>query len=776
MSNFKQSTKRFGQSFSFKKRAHRSQPLKKGKDKGLKKSQVVENEINELQQKIDSGIDASKVNSFADFPLSRNTLNGLKKANYVIPTDIQRQAISLALQGKDILGAAKTGSGKTLAFLIPILEVLHKARTSSVFGMAALIITPTRELAFQIFEVLNKIRTFHDFTANLIIGGKKMWREEHLMANTNIVVCTVGRLLHHLDQTPSFSADDLKILVLDEADRIMDSKFAKDMDHIISHLPTQRQTLMFSATQTKSVKALARLSLKDPSYVSVHEHAKHATPSGLEQSYIVCELHEKLSMLYSFLKNHPNNKIIVFLQTCKQVRYVHTVMKRERPGMSVLALYGGLNQLRRIDIYRDFCRKQHVILFATDLACRGLDFPAVNWVVQLDCPVDVDTYIHRAGRTARFERNGQALLVLMPSEEEHMVEALQRRKIPVKKINVNMSKVQNITGSISAACASCKETKDMAERAFRTYVYSLHVLNKNLVSKLDLEKYAQSLGLFLTPKLRFLKQKKKKSAEDEEKIKDVDEKQEEAEDSTSIEALFKPKTREPVEAVEELGSEGEEEEEEKRTKKKKPITKAALAKKLGKKNINMNYRVLFDEEGSPIKDVYKRRHVDDDEEEEEEGGINVQAASKRLRLEDSIDKQIEKERVKQKHREERLKRKEKKRAAQQQRRAADEEEEEEEGAVLEGGEDDDPFQYIPDPDKLAARNEDESDDDVDGDSSDDDDSDDDDDHFDNNPGDDESEADESSDNDTDEEHDNQEHRRCLEDAAMRILKGGRLKT
>lgn len=192
-----------------------------------------------------------------------------------------------------------------------------------------------------------------------------------------------------------------KILVLDEADRILDLGFQKTMTAIVDHLPTERQTLLFSATQTKCVKDLARLSLKNPMYVSVHEHSKHSTPAKLTQSYIICELHNKFNLLYSFVKSHLKHKILVFMTSCKQVKYMYEAFCKLRPGISVLALYGTLHQLRRMAVYDDFCRKRHVVMLATDIAARGLDFPAVNWVVQLDCPEDANTYIHRAGRTAR---------------------------------------------------------------------------------------------------------------------------------------------------------------------------------------------------------------------------------------------------------------------------------------------------------------------------------------------------------------------------------------
>lgn len=245
--------------------------------------------------------------------------------------------------------------------------------------MGALIITPTRELAYQIFETLKKVGYHHDFSAGLIIGGKDLHFEKERMDQCNIVICTPGRILHHMDVNPLFDCANLQVLVLDEADRCLDMGFQKTMNSIIENLPLERQTLLFSATQTKSVKDLARLSLKSPVYVSVHENKKHSTPDALEQSYIVCELEEKINLLWSFIKNHRRQKILIFLSSCKQVKYTYQLFCRLRPGSPLLALYGSLHQLRRMNIYNEFCSKQNVVMFATDIAARGLDFPEVGF-------------------------------------------------------------------------------------------------------------------------------------------------------------------------------------------------------------------------------------------------------------------------------------------------------------------------------------------------------------------------------------------------------------
>ncbi|XP_051497270.1 probable ATP-dependent RNA helicase DDX10 [Apus apus] len=452
-------------------------------------------------------INASEIQRFSDFPLSKKTLKGLQEAQYRVVTEIQRQTIGLALQGKDVLGAAKTGSGKTLAFIVPALELLYRQQWTSADGLGVLIISPTRELAYQTFKVLRKVGKNHEFSAGLIIGGKDLKEESERIHHINMLICTPGRLLQHMDETSYFYASDLQMLILDEADRILDMGFADTMNAIIENLPKKRQTLLFSATQTKSVKDLARLSLKDPEYVWVHEKAKFSTPATLDQNYVVCELQQKVNMLYSFLRSHLKKKSIVFFASCKEVQYLFRVFCKLQPGLPVLALHGKQHQMKRMEVYTCFVRKKAAVLFATDIAARGLDFPAVNWVIQFDCPEDANTYIHRVGRTARYKEGGEALLVLLPSEEKGMVEQLAQRKVPVSEIKINPEKLTDIQKRMQAFLAQDQELKDKAQRCFVSYLRSVYLMkNKEVfdVFKLPLAEYALSLGLAMAPRVRFL--------------------------------------------------------------------------------------------------------------------------------------------------------------------------------------------------------------------------------------------------------------------------------
>ncbi|EXJ55257.1 hypothetical protein A1O7_08183 [Cladophialophora yegresii CBS 114405] len=447
--------------------------------------------------------------NFVEVPLSQATQDGLSASHFKTLTTIQSRTIPLALQGADILGAAKTGSGKTLAFLLPVLENLYRKRWTDYDGVGALILSPTRELAIQIFEVLRKVGRNHMFSAGLVIGGKSLQEERERLGRMNILVATPGRMLQHMDQTSELDIGNLQMLVLDEADRIMDMGFSQTIDALIEHLPRERQTLMFSATQTKKVSDLARLSLKEPEFVSVHEAADSATPSTLQQNYVVTPLPDKLDTLWSFIRANVKKKILVFLSSGKQVRFVYESFRHLQPGIPLLHLHGRQKQTARLDITTKYSNSKYACLFSTDVAARGLDFPAVDWVVQVDCPEDADTYIHRVGRTARFEHEGRAILFVDPSEEAGMLNALEKKKVFLEKINVRQKKMQqSISNQLQNMCFKDPELKYLGQKAFVSYVRSVHVQKDKEtfnVKKLDLEGFAASLGLPGAPRVKFVK-------------------------------------------------------------------------------------------------------------------------------------------------------------------------------------------------------------------------------------------------------------------------------
>ncbi|XP_021141956.2 probable ATP-dependent RNA helicase DDX10 isoform X2 [Columba livia] len=741
-------------------------------------------------------INASEIQRFSDFPLSKKTLKGLQEAQYRVVTEIQRQTIGLALQGKDILGAAKTGSGKTLAFIVPALELLYRQQWTSADGLGVLIISPTRELAYQTFKVLRKVGKNHEFSAGLVIGGKDLKEESERIHHINMLICTPGRLLQHMDETSYFYASDLQMLILDEADRILDMGFADTMNAILENLPKKRQTLLFSATQTKSVKDLARLSLKDPEYVWVHERAKFSTPATLDQNYVVCDLQQKVNMLYSFLRTHLKKKTIVFFASCKEVQYLFRVFCKLQPGLPVLALHGKQHQMKRMEVYTCFVRKKAAVLFATDIAARGLDFPAVNWVIQFDCPEDANTYIHRVGRTARYKEGGEALLVLLPSEEKGMVEQLAQRKVPVTEIKINPEKLTDIQKRLQAFLAQDQELKDKAQRCFVSYLRSVYLMkNKEVfdVFKLPLAEYALSLGLAMAPRVRFL-QRVQKQLSAKEAANGMDHLKETEQNKNSVSSIDKEGVEEcgtdangkvsvnkrkekerrketeecsaSSEGAEESGeSEGEseevseEEEEEKevpvpsrvhntdsmqffegddeddddtkdldlltvkrrnvfgveaqdnpgpnasKSKMKKKTTKTQEAKKILKKKFKVNTKIVFTEDGELVQQwpPVQKSSLARADEEDDASGINLDKAKEILREEDKFDKEAYRKKVKEKHREKRLKEK----AARREARNANAQDEEETVAFLahSGSEEEFDPSTLPDPDKYKDSDE-----------------------------------------------------------------------
>lgn len=480
---------------------------RKPRDKTLKRKRGQE-DFSSLVQRVQDLDLKESLKSFADLPLSDPTASGLSASHYKSLTDIQSRAIGNALKGRDILGAAKTGSGKTLAFLVPVLENLYRKQWSDYDGLGALILSPTRELAIQIFEVLRKIGRYHTFSAGLVIGGKSLREEQERLGRMNILVCTPGRMLQHLDQTALFDTLNLQMLVMDEADRIMDMGFQRTVDAIVDHLPKERQTMLFSATQTKKVSDLARLSLQDPEYVAVHEAASSATPSTLLQHYVVTPLPQKLDVLWSFIRSNLKSKTLVFLSSGKQVRFVYECFRQLQPGVPLMHLHGRQKQGGRLDITTKFSQAKHSVLFATDVAARGLDFPAVDWVIQLDCPEDSDTYVHRVGRTARYQRDGRAVLFLDPSEEQGMLKRLEQKKVPIERINIKANKQHSIKDQLQNMCFKDPELKYLGQKAFISYVKSIHVQKDKEtfnVKALQLEDYAASLGLPGAPRIKFIK-------------------------------------------------------------------------------------------------------------------------------------------------------------------------------------------------------------------------------------------------------------------------------
>lgn len=417
-------------------------------------------------------------------------------------TEVQAKSIPALLMGKDVLGAARTGSGKTLAFLIPAIQLLVEAKYKPRNGTGAIVITPTRELALQIYGVAMELLKHMSQTVSLIIGGSNRHQEAHKLINgSNLVIATPGRLLDHLQHTEGFNIANLKCLIIDEADRILDIGFEQEMHQIVKSLPKQRQTVLFSATQTKNVQDLAKLSLrKSPLEINVDAAKDVATVEGLEQGYVVCDSAKRFSLLFTFLKKNLDKKIIVFMSSCNSVKFHAELLNFIE--IPVLELHGQLKQKKRTTTFFEFCNADRGILISTDVAARGLDIPKVDWIVQFDPPDDPREYIHRVGRTARgLGATGRALLFLLPSELGFL-KYLRQHKVPLNEYE--FTKLANIQAQLEKLIEKNYYLYRSAHEAYKTYLqaYAAHSL-KDIYSvhNLDLVSVGKGFGFTVPPKV-----------------------------------------------------------------------------------------------------------------------------------------------------------------------------------------------------------------------------------------------------------------------------------
>uniref|UniRef100_H0VAC0 ATP-dependent RNA helicase n=1 Tax=Cavia porcellus TaxID=10141 RepID=H0VAC0_CAVPO len=434
--------------------------------------------------------------------VNENTLKAIKEMGFTNMTEIQHKSIRPLLEGRDLLAAAKTGSGKTLAFLIPVIELIVKLKFMPRNGTGALILSPTRELAMQTFGVLKELMTHHVHTYGLIMGGSNRSAEAQKLANgINIIVATPGRLLDHMQNTPGFMYKNLQCLVIDEADRILDVGFEEELKQIIKLLPIRRQTMLFSATQTRKVEDLARISLKkEPLYVGVDDDKTNATVDGLEQGYVVCPSEKRFLLLFTFLKKNRKKKLMVFFSSCKSVKYHYELLNYI--DLPVLAIHGKQKQNKRTTTFFQFCNADSGILLCTDVAARGLDIPEVDWIVQYDPPDDPKEYIHRVGRTARgLNGRGHALLILRP-EELGFLRYLKQSKVPLSEFDFSWSKISDIQSQLEKLIEKNYFLHKSAQEAYKSYIraYDSHSLKQIFdVNNLNLPQVALSFGFKVPP-------------------------------------------------------------------------------------------------------------------------------------------------------------------------------------------------------------------------------------------------------------------------------------
>lgn len=352
-------------------------------------------EKNEIQE-------SEKIVTFKSLGVADVLCDICKKLGWEKPTAIQQEAIPAALQGHDIIGLAKTGSGKTGAYAIPVLQAFSKAPQRTF----ALVLTPTRELAFQVAEQFEVLGVSMEIKTAVIVGGIDMITQSiALSKRPHIIIGTPGRLVDHLENTKGFSLKAIKFLILDEADRMLNKDFEQEVDRILKAVPKDRHTYLYSATMTQKVKKLQRASLTDPVRVEISK--KHETVDELQQYYVSVPLQHKAVYLAHVLFELADKSIMVFCETCAGTNRMSFLLKSL--GFAAIPLHGKLNQEKRLSVLQKFKSKKNSVLVTTDVASRGLDIPHVDVVINYDIPSNPKDYIHRVGRTARAGREGKSI-------------------------------------------------------------------------------------------------------------------------------------------------------------------------------------------------------------------------------------------------------------------------------------------------------------------------------------------------------------------------------
>ncbi|ERM97717.1 hypothetical protein AMTRI_Chr09g38990 [Amborella trichopoda] len=364
-------------------------------------------------------------NSFLELNLSRPLLRACEALGYQKPTPIQAACIPLALTGRDICGSAITGSGKTAAFGLPVLERLL-FRPKRVPAIRVLVLTPTRELAVQVHSMIEKLAQFTDIRCSLVLGGLSMKvQETALRSRPDVVVATPGRMIDHLRNSQSVGLEDLAVLILDEADRLLELGFSAEIHELVRLCPKRRQTMLFSATMTEEVDELIKLSLTSPVRLSADPSTKR--PSTLTEEVIrirpMREANQE-AVLLALCSRTFTSKVIIFSGTKQAAHRLRILFGLS--GFKAAELHGNLTQVQRLDALELFRKQEVDFLIATDVAARGLDIVGVQTVINFACPRDITSYVHRVGRTARAGREGYAV-TFVTERDRPLLKAMARK-------------------------------------------------------------------------------------------------------------------------------------------------------------------------------------------------------------------------------------------------------------------------------------------------------------------------------------------------------------
>ena len=374
--------------------------------------------------------------TFDHFGLSPEILRAVSEQGYEIPTPIQEQAIPLVAQGRDVMGRAQTGTGKTAAFALPMLQRL-RAHANTSFSPArhpvrALILTPTRELAVQVHDSFRTYGKHVPLRYAVVYGGVPMDPQtRQLLAGVEVLVATPGRLLDHVGQR-TVNLSQVEILVLDEADRMLDMGFLPDIRRIVDLLPNRKQTLLFSATFSTEIRALARTLLNDP--VSVDIEPQTTSADTVEQVVYLVDSDRKRELLAELVRKRNLHQVLVFTRT--KLMAGRLASQLDRDGVEAISIHGDRSQPERERALADFKSGTVRVLVATDVAARGLDIDALPIVVNFELPHTPHDYVHRIGRTGRAGAVGEAISLVAPEEEDYLraVNRLLKRDLPVRVV------------------------------------------------------------------------------------------------------------------------------------------------------------------------------------------------------------------------------------------------------------------------------------------------------------------------------------------------------
>lgn len=365
--------------------------------------------------------------SFEELGLNMSIVKAVKEIGMENPFPIQEHCIPLILKGKDVIGQAHTGTGKTAAFSLPLISSL-KSRGP----IQALVLVPTRELAMQVTTEIRKFSKYMGIRSLAVYGGQSISiQKEQLRRGVQIIVATPGRLIDHLKQG-TIQLEDVKFVVLDEADRMLDMGFVDDIKFILFYVNERRQTCLFSATMPIEILRLSREYMKEPEQIRLNED--EISLETIDQSYLIVEEREKFKHLCNFIRNREKGQqTIVFVATKQRTQRIADDLNKE--GFKVITIHGDLSQRQRDYSMNRFKNGSEDILVATDIAARGIDVPTVGNIINYDIPEDPLIYFHRIGRTARAGASGKAISLVSSSRYEDFARILKRTELTVKRLN-----------------------------------------------------------------------------------------------------------------------------------------------------------------------------------------------------------------------------------------------------------------------------------------------------------------------------------------------------